>query len=106
LGHLVTRRLDNISADPGGRLFTGPRSGPITAAVLRDATHWDEVVTKIGYEHLRRHDLRHTGLTWMADAGVGARPTEDRWAWLADDNAARITFRAALDVAQQGSLGT
>src|SRR5262245_64908779 len=39
-------------------------------AVLRDATHWDEVVTQLGYEHLRRHDLRHTGLTWMADAGV------------------------------------
>jgi integrase len=33
-------------------------------------THWDEVVTALGYEHLRRHDLRHTGLTWMADAGV------------------------------------
>jgi Phage integrase family len=27
-------------------------------------------VTALGYEHLRRHDLRHTGLTWMADAGV------------------------------------
>lgn len=40
------------------------------AAVLRDATHWDDVVTKLGYEHLRRHDLRHTGLTWFADAGV------------------------------------
>ncbi|MFG2630165.1 tyrosine-type recombinase/integrase [Streptomyces sp. NPDC048473] len=26
--------------------------------------------TKLGYEHLRRHDLRHTGLTWFADAGV------------------------------------
>jgi integrase len=39
-------------------------------AVLRDATHWDEVVTQLGYEHLRRHDLRHTGLAWMADAGV------------------------------------
>jgi integrase len=38
--------------------------------VLRDATHWDEIVTQLGYEHLRRHDLRHTGLTWMADAGV------------------------------------
>ena len=38
--------------------------------MLRDATGWDEVVTKLGYEHLRRHDLRHTGLTWMADAGV------------------------------------
>src|SRR5262245_16966684 len=39
-------------------------------AVLRDATYWDEVVTGLGYEYLRRHDLRHTGLTWMADAGV------------------------------------
>lgn len=38
--------------------------------MLRDATSWDEVVTELGYEHLRRHDLRHTGLTWMADAGV------------------------------------
>lgn len=56
--------------DPTARLFTGPRGGRITNAVLRDATHWDEVVTALGYEHLRRHDLRHTGLTWMADAGV------------------------------------
>ena len=52
------------------RLFTGPRGGRVTTAVLRDATHWDEVVTKLGYGYLRRHDLRHTGLTWMADAGV------------------------------------
>ncbi|MFJ3725797.1 tyrosine-type recombinase/integrase [Streptomyces sp. NPDC090045] len=39
-------------------------------AVLRDATHWDDVVAELGFEHLRRHDLRHTGLTWFADAGV------------------------------------
>ncbi len=52
------------------RLFTGPRGGRITTAVLRDATHWDEVVTGLGYTHLRRHSLGHTGLTWMADAGV------------------------------------
>jgi integrase len=51
-------------------LFTGPRGGRITTAVLRDATHWDEVATALGYEHLRRHGLRHTGLTWMGDAGV------------------------------------
>ncbi|MCS0599810.1 tyrosine-type recombinase/integrase [Streptomyces sp. LP11] len=37
---------------------------------MRDATHRDEVVTRLGYEHLRRHDLRHTALTWLADAGV------------------------------------
>ncbi|MEV0143939.1 MULTISPECIES: site-specific integrase [unclassified Nonomuraea] len=67
---LVLRRLEAAGNDPSARLFTGPRGGRITTAVLRDATHWDEVVAKLGYEHLRRHDLRHTGLTWMADAGV------------------------------------
>lgn len=66
---LVGARLDAASA-PDARLFTGPRGGRIVTAVLRDATHWDEVVTTLGYEHLRRHDLRHTGLTWMADAGI------------------------------------
>jgi integrase len=66
---LVKRRLD-LASGPDARLFTGPRGGRLTTAVLRDATHWDEVVMKLGYEHLRRHDLRHTGLTWIADAGV------------------------------------
>jgi integrase len=28
------------------------------------------VVTKLGFERLRRHDLRHIALTWLADAGV------------------------------------
>ena len=68
---LVAARLD-VVPDDDGRLFTGPRGGRISTAVLRDATHWDEVVTRLGYEHLRRHDLRHTGLTWLADAGVPA----------------------------------
>lgn len=63
---LVSARLAAVGPDPDARLFTGPRGGRITTAVLRDATHWDEVVTKLGYEHFRRHDLRHTGLTWMA----------------------------------------
>jgi integrase len=67
---LVERRLDAVGLDSAARVFTGPRGGRISTAVLRDATHWDEVVTQLGYEHLRRHDLRHTGLTWMADAGV------------------------------------
>lgn len=67
---LVVKRLEAVGHDPAARIFTGPRGGRITTAVLRDATHWDEVVTQLGYEHLRRHDLRHTGLTWMADAGV------------------------------------
>lgn len=67
---LVAQRVLAAGPAPDARMFTGPRGGRITTAVLRDATHWDEVVTKLGYEHLRRHDLRHTGLTWFADAGV------------------------------------
>jgi len=67
---MVQGRIDAVGGRADARLFTGPRGGRITTAVLRDATHWDEVVTDLGYEHLRRHDLRHTGLTWMADAGV------------------------------------
>lgn len=67
---LVLSRIAAVNRDPDARLFTGPRGGRITTAVLRDATSWDDVVAKLGYEHLRRHDLRHTGLTWMADAGV------------------------------------
>ncbi|MFC9328286.1 tyrosine-type recombinase/integrase [Kitasatospora sp. NPDC057015] len=66
----VAGHFDAIGPDPMARLFTGPRNGRISTAVLRDATHWDEVVVEMGYEHLRRHDPRHTGLTWMADAGV------------------------------------
>ncbi|MDT7729010.1 MAG: hypothetical protein QOI21_5586 [Actinomycetota bacterium] len=67
---LVQRRIDATDGTKAARVFTGPRGGRITTAVLRDATYWDEVVTKLGYEHLRRHDLRHTALTWLADAGV------------------------------------
>ncbi|MFF9902002.1 tyrosine-type recombinase/integrase [Streptomyces olivaceus] len=67
---LVAQRILSAGPAPDARLFTGPRGGRISTAVLRGATHWDEAVTRLGYEHLRRHDLRHTGLTWFADAGV------------------------------------
>ncbi|WP_329138235.1 tyrosine-type recombinase/integrase [Streptomyces sp. NBC_01476] len=67
---MIARRLLMVGDNPDARLFTGPRGGRITTAVLRDATHWDELVRALGYKHLRRHDLRHTGLTWLADAGV------------------------------------
>ena len=52
------------------RLLSGPRGGVITAATLRDATSWDTLVTDLGLSGLVRHGLRHTALTWMADAGV------------------------------------
>jgi integrase len=55
---------------PDERLLMGPRGGVITTATLRDATRWDDLVTDLGLNGLVRHGLRHTALTWMADAGV------------------------------------
>lgn len=66
----VAQRLDALAGQPDARLYTGPLGGRIKTAVIRDATHWDDVVAELGYPWLRRHGLRHTGLTWMADAGV------------------------------------
>jgi integrase len=55
---------------PEERLVVGPRGGVITTATLRDATGWDALVTELGQPGLVRHGLRHTALTWMADAGI------------------------------------
>ncbi|QIS19553.1 tyrosine-type recombinase/integrase [Nocardia terpenica] len=67
---IITARIATLGDNPDARLFTGPSGGRITTAGLRRATHWDRVVAKLGYTHLVRHTLRHTGLTWFADAGV------------------------------------
>ncbi|EHN78485.1 phage integrase [Streptomyces coelicoflavus ZG0656] len=45
---LVAQRVLSAGPNPDARLFTGPRGGRISTAVLRDATHWDDVVTKLG----------------------------------------------------------
>lgn len=69
---LITHLLERAGDDPMARLFVGPRGGRITTAVLRDATHWDEVATLLGYEHMRRHDLRKI-------AGHGSLVTTQRY---------------------------
>ncbi|KJL26489.1 Tyrosine recombinase XerC [Microbacterium azadirachtae] len=56
--------------EPDEPLLRGPRRGVITTATLRDATNWDALVTNLGLENLKRHGLRHTGATWLADSGV------------------------------------
>lgn len=58
------------SKERGDPLLRGPRGGVLTTATIRDATKWDELVKGLGMESLTRHGLRHTGATWLADAGV------------------------------------
>lgn len=55
---------------PSDPLLRGPRGGVLTTATVRDATNWDQVVVDLGLPNLTRHGLRHTGATWLADAGV------------------------------------
>lgn len=64
--------LERLTADrePDERLLRGPRGGVLTTASVRDATKWDELVTGLELPSLTRHGLRHTGATWMADAGI------------------------------------
>jgi hypothetical protein len=85
----VGRLLDNARGEADARLFTGPRGGRISTAVLRDATHWDEVVSQLGYEHLRRaRSPAHRAHVDGRRRGSGPRPTEDRTTWLAFDHSA------------------
>ena len=64
--------LTRLTAEkkPDDPLLRGPRGGVLTTATVRDATHWDELVANLGLPGLTRHGLRHTGATWMADAGI------------------------------------
>ncbi|MCC5675327.1 site-specific integrase [Kocuria rhizophila] len=64
--------LGRLAADkrPDDPLLRGPRGGVLTTATVRDATHWDDLVAKLGFDNLTRRGLRHTGATWMADAGI------------------------------------
>lgn len=91
LRRLTTKRRRNAP------LLRGPRGGVITTAALRNATGWDELVASLGLPGLRRHDLRHAGATWFANAGIpihvvsdilGHASNETTRAYLHTDNSA------------------
>jgi hypothetical protein len=65
----ILKRLTE-GREPGNQLLVGPKGGVLTSATVRDATNWDQLVAKLELPDLTRHGLRHTGATWMADAGV------------------------------------
>ncbi|MCK7621746.1 integrase [Streptomyces sp. RS10V-4] len=83
---LLAGRLRAARHSPQARLFTAPCGGRFSTPLLRQATDWDEAVVELGHEFLLRHDLRPTGLTWLAAAGVplsvlhevAERPAPDR----------------------------
>ncbi|WP_421075240.1 MULTISPECIES: tyrosine-type recombinase/integrase [unclassified Microbacterium] len=63
--------------EPEDGLLVGPKGGALTTATVRDATNWDQIVKDLGLPDLTRHGLRHTGATWMADAGIPLHVLQD-----------------------------
>lgn len=58
-------------------LLQGPRGGTLTTGSICRATKWNQLVRELGYPDLRRYDLRHTGATWYANAGVPLHVVSD-----------------------------
>jgi hypothetical protein len=82
----VLARHAGIDEDTGQLTGTG-RGGWSSPATSTPCT--SQQVTELGYEHLRRHDLRHTGLTWMFRRGrADSRTAQDSRARLADHDPA------------------
>ncbi|MEB3366683.1 recombinase zinc beta ribbon domain-containing protein [Saccharopolyspora mangrovi] len=80
---LVIHRLTALDGKPDARLFSGPKGGRISTAVLRDTTHWYDVVRALGFEHLRRpppHGADMDGRRWGAAPrpAQGGRPRQHR----------------------------
>lgn len=101
----VLRRL-TMQRERNLPLLRGPRGGVITTAALRSATDWDALVASLGFPGLRRHDLRHAGATWFANAGVpihvvsdilGHASVETTRAYLHTDNAALQSASARIN---------
>ena len=72
----VLERLTD-GKEPEDSLLVGPKGGYLTTATVRDATNRDGIVAKLGLPDLTRHGLRHTGPTWMADAGIPLHVLQD-----------------------------
>jgi integrase len=62
-----------VDAEPTGLVFTGPRGAPISRGNFRKLTGWKDALTSVGLAGVRFHDLRHSGNTMAARAGVSTK---------------------------------
>ncbi len=66
---IINEHLQRFSGGEGDRLvFVGERGAPITAGVLQKA--WSRARSEVGRTDLHFHDLRHSGLTLVAETGA------------------------------------
>lgn len=64
--------LDEFAEDgPDGRVFVGPRGGPLRRSGFRRI--WNKVRADVGLPDLHFHDLRHVGNTLAATTGASLK---------------------------------
>jgi integrase len=61
---------------PTAPLFTGPKGNRISRGYIR--THWLRALEATGIENFHEHDIRHVGLTLVAQAGATTREVMTR----------------------------
>jgi integrase len=64
LGHLDR----HVRPEPNAWMFPGEQDRPITSRTLNRV--WERARKAVGRPDLHLHDLRHSGLTWTAEAGA------------------------------------
>jgi integrase len=97
---VLRRHLDEfVEAGPTALVFTGPKGAPLKRTNFNELSGWKEAVARIGKPELHFHDLRHSGNTWAAAAGVSTR---DLMARMGHDsmNAALIYQHASTEADQ------
>lgn len=62
-----------VGPAPNAHVFTGPKGAVIARGNFNKLVGWEDAVAAIGVPGLHFHDLRHTGNTLAADAGVSLR---------------------------------
>jgi integrase len=79
---------------PDGRVFVGPRGGPLRRSGFRRV--WNRTRADVGLPDLHFHDLRHVGNTLAASTGASLRELMTRMGH-ASPRAALIYQHASLD---------
>jgi integrase len=59
-----------VEPDDAALLFTGPRGGVLRRGNFRKGSGWSDAANALGIPGLHFHDLRHTGNTFAAQAGL------------------------------------
>ncbi|MBI3529867.1 MAG: tyrosine-type recombinase/integrase [Betaproteobacteria bacterium] len=65
---------------------------------------WREALKKAGIEDFRRHDLRHTWASWLAQSGVPMGVIQEMGAWESPEMVKRYAHRSPAVLADHAKV--